>query len=131
MDRKKLIKHLVFLMFFIFLANHMALKFYWYYSISWLDMLMHFLGGFWIGIFFLYVFSRKEQLLKIFALTFRVLSATLIIGVLYEFYEFFLNIVSATSFDIVDTYVDIFFNLFGSVISIFYFFKNNYAQVTK
>ncbi len=123
MDRKSLLKHLVFLMFFIFLVNSLALQFYWYSSVWYLDMIMHFFGGFWVGLFFIYVFSTKNPKTSILILFFKVFLATLIIGVLWEAYEFFLNIVSATSFDFRDIMSDIFFDLLGSIVSVFYFFK--------
>lgn len=123
MDRKKLIKHLVFLMFFIFLTNFLAEKFHWYFSIWYFDMIMHFLGGFWVGFFFLYTFLAKDPVLPTAGLFLKIILSTLAIGILWEFYEYFLNVVSFTSFDFKDTLSDIFFDLLGSFASIFYFFK--------
>ncbi len=123
MDRKGFLKHLIFLMFFVFLVNFFAFKFYWYSLIWYLDIIMHFLGGFWVGLFFIYVFSIKKPTISISSLFLKVFLATLIIGVLWEIYEFSLHVISATSFDFRDTISDIFFDLLGSVISIFYFLK--------
>lgn len=120
MNRKKLLQHLVFLMFFIFITDLLAKGFYWYYSISWFDMLMHFLGGFWVGLFFLYVFYDKNQFSKKLL---AVILGVLLIGVLWEVFEFFLNVIAHDTFSIADTLSDIFFDLVGGFLAIFFYFK--------
>ena len=123
MNKKSLLKHLVFMMFFIFLANFLILKFYWYSLIWYLDIVMHFLGGFWVGLFFLYVFFRKEQPSFTSGLFFKLLFITLLVGLLWELYEFLLNIIAITPFNLNDTILDIFSSLLGSTVSVFYFLK--------
>ena len=123
MNRKSLLKHLILLMFLLFIVNFLILKFYWYSLIWYSDIIMHFLSGFWVGLFFIYIFSIKKSIPSAFLLFFKVFFATLAIGLLWELYEFFLNTISFTSFDLVDTVSDVFFDLLGSVISVFYFFK--------
>ena len=121
MDRNKLLKHLVVLMFFIFLANNIALQFYWYYSITYFDMLMHFLGGVWAGLFFIYVFYvRKEVLNSLFY----IILFVLFIGILWEFFEFFMGTIARDSFDTGDTLSDIFFDLLGGLCAILYLWKS-------
>jgi len=110
-------------MFFIFLANFFALKFYWYSLIWYLDIIMHFLGGFWIGLFFLYIFSKGKQLSFNLNLFFKLLLVGLLVGLLWELYEFYLNIVAGTLFNLNDTLSDLFFDLLGTAVSLFYFLK--------
>ena len=107
-------------MFFIFFTNNVILKFYWYYSIWWLDMLMHFLGGFWVGLFFVYVFYNKNTFSKQLL---AVIFCVLLFGILWEFFEFFMNVIAHDSFDILDTLSDIFFDLAGGFSAIFYCYK--------
>ena len=90
MDRKRLLKHLVFLMFFLFLANTVAIKLNWYSLIWYFDIIMHILSGLWVGMFFLYVFERKESRPLDVAMFLKVFFATLAIGLLWEVYEFYL-----------------------------------------
>ena len=118
MDGKKLLKYLVFLMLFMFLVNLAASKFYLYYSLWYFDILMHFLGGVWVGLFFLYVFSRKSQVLPSeLKITFFVL----IIGILWEAFEAFShNYIGRDSFNILDTFSDILFDLAGGLCAILY-----------
>ncbi|PIR68285.1 hypothetical protein COU49_01815 [Candidatus Nomurabacteria bacterium CG10_big_fil_rev_8_21_14_0_10_35_16] len=123
MIRKRLIQHLISLMFFIFLANFFILKFYWYSLIWYLDIIMHLLGGFWVGLFFLYIFSRKQQVYFNLNLILKIFFVSFLVGFLWELYEFYLNVVSGTIFNFNDTISDLCFDLLGSIVSILYFFK--------
>lgn len=121
MNKKKLLKHLVLLMFFIFIANNVVWELHWYSSIWWFDMVMHFLGGLWVGLFFLYIFYAEDQLFKKFLTVFL---CVLLIGVLWEFFEFFtFNYIGKDPFNALDTVSDIFFDLAGGTFALFYFFK--------
>ena len=107
-------------MFLMFLANSIILKFHWYYSIWWIDMVMHFLGGFWVGLFFFYVFyTRKWFSNKVLA----VVLFVLLIGASYEIFEFFMGTISREPFSILDTLSDVFFDLSGGAVSILFFFQ--------
>lgn len=108
-------------MFFLFLVDKGAHFFYWYNSIWYFDMLMHFGGGFWVGLFFIYIFSSNQSFSKII---FRVFLSVLIVGALWEVFEFFMNnVIGRVPFDIFDTTLDIFFDLIGGLFSLLYFFK--------
>ena len=131
MDRKKLLKHLVVLMFFIFIMNSLALRFYWYYSVWYFDIIMHSLSGFWVSLFFIYVFSMKDTGNPNFRFFFKVLVATLFVGIFWEFYEYFLNVVSFTFFDLWDTVFDIFFDLVGGLCAILYIWKKQQKKQLK
>lgn len=121
MDRKKLSKILVYLILLISIAHFIATKLYWYSSIWWFDMPMHFLGGFWIGLACIYLFPPKDSsttsILKILFLL-------LFVGVGWEVFELlFNNYVAQNPFNTLDTISDIFFDLSGGAFAILYFFK--------
>ena len=108
-------------MFFIFLTDKAAGKFYWYNSIWYFDMIMHFLGGVWVGLFFIYTLSVDEASLKSL---WQVVLLTLLIGVSWEIYEFVVNnMIGRVPFDILDTLSDIFWDVAGGFVSLFYFSK--------
>ena len=119
MDRKKLLIHIVCLMFFIFSLDTLAHKFYWYDSIWWFDMLTHSLSGFWVALFFIYVFVRKMH----FPIPFvKVFFYLFLIGVGWEIFEFIVNnYIGPDPFDILDTLSDIFFDLAGGLSAIIYY----------
>src|SRR3989344_4845711 len=73
-------------MFFLFLTDFIARELYWYYSISWFDIVMHFLSGLWVGLFFIYVFYVRKQVLRPL---FHVILFVLFIGILYEIFEIY------------------------------------------
>ena len=123
MADKKLLKHLVFLMFFIFLADFLAKSFYWYSLLWYFDMVMHFLGGLWVGLFFIYVFSTRKQGSLSPSSFIQTLLLVLVVGILWEFFEFYLGIVSRAVFDWSDTVSDIILDLAGAAASVFYFVK--------
>lgn len=120
MNREKLLKHLVSLMFFVFLLDFLAKQFHWYFSVWYFDMLMHFLGGFWVALFFLYVFYDRNPFLKKLLV---VILGVLFIGILWEFFEIYLNVISGEFFSISDTLSDIFFDLSGGLCAILYIWK--------
>ncbi|MFH1200916.1 MAG: hypothetical protein V1484_01120 [bacterium] len=124
-DRKKLFKTLAYFTFLLFVASYLALKFYWYYSIWWSDMPMHFLGGFCVGLFLIWLLSYKNSSLEInLKLICRIFLGVLIIGILWELYEIlFYNILAQNPFNILDITHDIFFDLSGGLCAILYLWK--------
>lgn len=122
MDRKRLLKHLVSLMFFIFIVSILNTKFYWDSLLWYFDVIMHTLGGLWVGMFFLYVFGRSGPSYFNLMLVVKVLVATLLIGVFWEIYQFYIyQYISRTPFDLKDVSSDVFFDLLGAMFSFLYF----------
>ncbi len=115
--------------FGVFILNSLTSYFYWYQSFPWADMVMHFLGGITVGLFFVFVFYKtylvwhKEH--KFFHTI--LLNSLLFIGVaiLWELMEFsvqhLFNIdhVLATFGDSVS---DTICGLLGSLVVTLYFF---------
>lgn len=123
MNRKKLLYRLTALVCFIFLINIVAHKLYWYSSISYFDMIMHFLGGFFLLLAVAYVFPPKVSHSRIKSITL-LISGVLVIGIGWEVFEYiFNNVLGGLDFDILDTLSDLFFDMLGGTISLFYFLK--------
>lgn len=132
MNREGLLKHLVFLMFFIFIAHLFAQKFYWYYSIWYFDMPMHLLGGFLSGLFLIWVLSYKNisqpSSLKFIL---KIILGVLFIGILWEMFEFLVNNYVVKNLFLInnlDSLSDLFFDLSGGAMAIFYFLKRIMVQ---
>ncbi|MCE9585510.1 hypothetical protein K8Q94_02735 [Candidatus Nomurabacteria bacterium] len=121
MDRKKLLIRITSLIFFIFILNFLANKLYWYSSIWYFDMIMHFLGGFWLSLALIWVFKVKEISLKIVT---RLLLGVLLIGVGWEVFEVLVNnLLAQNPFYALDTFSDICFDLAGGSTAILYVIK--------
>ena len=134
MDKKKFLIRLIFLIFFIFLLNYLAMKFYWYSSIWYFDMPMHFLGGLFLGLSIIWILSYKNLSLELsLKLIFKILLGVLVIGVSWEIFEIlFNNIIAQMPFNTLDTISDIFFDLAGGTFAIFFFYlKNGIILITK
>ncbi|MCC7160715.1 hypothetical protein IT399_03285 [Candidatus Nomurabacteria bacterium] len=136
MDRKKFFKKLASLIILIFLLNYGAVNLYWYSSIWYFDMIMHFLGGFWLSLFLIWLFSFKNSSLGIYSgidnelkgqidwkLIIKIIFSVLLVGIIWEFYEIVVNDNFAKQpFNALDTLSDIFFDLAGGVSALFYLF---------
>lgn len=98
----------------------------WYYLVPWLDIPMHFFGGFFVALLFIWlrqiapnIFGGNSFLGDIIV----VLGFVALIGVLWEFFEFsFDYLVSArnlglarSQMGIADTMGDLFFDLLGGL----------------
>ena len=126
MNEERLLKHLVLLMFFIFILDILARQFYWYYSVWYFDILMHFLSGFWVGLFFLYAFYSRNIFSK---KSLTVILYVLVIGILWEVFEFYVhNYMGQDPFNTLDTITDIFLDLLGGVSAVWYFSKRIMLQ---
>ncbi len=140
MRDKKLFKKLVNLIILIFILNFCAGKFYWYSSIWWSDMPMHFLGGIWLGLVFLWFFSSKDNSSPVSWLNGRksqfefivpILFGVLMVGICWEVFElYFVNYVGQNSFNMTDTVSDIFFDLAGGMLAIVYYIKKHTNNIS-
>ena len=112
---------LVLIIFFIFLLNYLAMEFYWYSSIWYLDMPMHFLGGVWLGFVSIYFLLPKEISLKFI---FKILSIVVFIGAGWEVFEILIDkFVTQDYFNYLDTISDISFDIAGGLFALLYFLK--------
>ena len=122
MDRKRLLKIIAILMLVLFLLDLGAKMFFWYSSIWWFDVLMHFSAGLWVGLFFSYVFTAKEHVVPVF----KVLVWVFIVGFLWEIYEFYVyQYLMDIPFKLGDTTSDMFLDLFGGLCAILYLNENS------
>lgn len=93
-----------------------------YWILPWFDILMHFLGGVWLGLTIFALLTRSiPYLLTHKALMVIVLvSGTLFIGFAWEIMEFFLDLVLGTNMfqpDLPDTLIDLAMDMAGSAVS--------------
>lgn len=122
MDRRKLSHKVVWLVVFLFILNGLATFFHWYSLVSWFDMLMHFLGGFWLCLAVILIRPFNRNSLRFFAVS---VIFVLLISVAWEVFEFIVkNQIFAEKFDLQDTISDLFFDLSGAFLALIYFLKN-------
>ena len=121
MNKKKILVRITSLILFIFVLDLMAMKFYWYSSMWWFDMPMHFLGGLWVGLALIWFLKPKELNS---AIVFRIILGVFIVGLAWEIFEIVVNQLAAQDpFNTLDTLSDLCFDLAGAFFSILYFAK--------
>ena len=122
MIKKSFPVSLLVLILFIAIINGFAYKFSWYWRIPWLDMPMHFLGGFWVGsvVLWFYFLGAYTQHLRILLAS---LLAVIVVGVLWELFEFNIDTIVSVSEQngTLDTGSDIMFDIIGGTAAAVYF----------
>ena len=122
---------LLFLFILIFSGHIASLAIGGYYKIWWADIVLHFSGGFGVGLFALWFifnsgkFPFPTEKAPLYILILAVLSFAALIGVLWEFFEFILDeitgyksysaVVAIENFE--DTIADLFFDILGAFLS--------------
>lgn len=134
MKGKGILVFLVFLFVSIAAIDTYAGKNFLYWTIRWLDVPMHFLGGFWLGLgaLWLYYFSgffkniHEEHRTALYVWLLAVTSA-LALGFIWEVYEFGLDMLydKTDQYDILDTMSDLIFDIIGGTVATFMFVMGN------
>jgi asparagine N-glycosylation enzyme membrane subunit Stt3 len=129
MTNKSLFKTSLWLVAIIFILNSLAMKFYWYFTIWWFDMPMHFLGGVFIGFVsiaaYVKYFAKEKPSAARIAWT--VFFSVLIIGVLWEIFESGVNFLTVSQQNpILDTWSDIAYDIAGGLFAAFYYLRKAY-----
>ena len=115
---------IIILSFIVAVAHVVALNFYFYWTFWWFDLSVHFLGGLWVALtslwISLFIYSEKElDRRKTFFIVF---TAIVVVGGLWEAFEYFAGISPGDNF-IMDTTTDILMDLLGASAGLLYFRK--------
>jgi len=105
------------LIIIIALLHYLALDRAYYWTISWYDIMMHFLGGVWVALFALWIFSsRKISFLPLRISFLQIVSLVICIGIIWELYEilFGLTFVSDPEY-LGDTMLDLIMDTIGGI----------------
>ncbi|MEK7120985.1 MAG: hypothetical protein AAB840_02740 [Patescibacteria group bacterium] len=125
------------LLVLIGLLHNLAVPLFFYWTLWWFDLLIHFLGGLWASTFLLwFLYGRRSSLagsVSLFKLFLVSIAISIIIGLLWEGFELYGNIIEFPS-DIGDSFSDIVADILGGLVAFFYVKKhlvvrnNNYAK---
>ena len=137
MLKKKMLLSLTSLIWFIFICDLVAQYYFMYWRFWWSDILMHFMGGFWLALFIYYVvylsdFSQKiKDKARGYSLVVVVLGFALSVGLLWEIYELFFAFPLRSGY-LGDTFLDLIMDCLGAV-AVYYFIlkKINKEQVAQ
>lgn len=124
MNRKILFSYTAGIIFLIFLMNLVANKLYLYSSLWYFDMIMHFLGGFWLGLFFFWLFYKDIFPDFKTSSVIKLLLSVFLVGLLWELYEIGVNASFAKdAFNLIDTLSDLVCDMLGG-FSIYLIIRN-------
>ena len=126
-DRKNIFIKLMFSAIFVAVCNLVAIKFYFYWTESWVDIPMHIMGGALVaslGLWAIYFSPWKKWLgsggAKILYVS---VGIAFIIGFFWEVFELLAGITSL-SVDKIDTVKDLVDDIIGGLIAGWYFVHN-------
>ncbi len=122
-------KRLILILFFVIAVVHIIAGYFdWYDSIWYLDDLLHFSGGVWVALFFIYFAFVKNHIFgdntHFFTKLIIILGFVALVGVLWEFYEYLADVYllkrhplnfAPNPLVLPDTLFDLFLDLLGSV----------------
>jgi hypothetical protein len=132
--RKKLLVEMAVLVVTLTIVQYLAIGFFLYVRFWWLDILMHAIGGAFVGLLAIWFFyfsgyiSNENQARLKFAYIAVAFFTTLIFALLWEVYEFIILykplIGSYLTFEsyFQDTVKDVVVGLLGSLLAVGYFF---------
>ena len=125
--QNKLFKNAFWILMLTGVLNLIANKFYLYWSNRYFDIPMHFLGGLWVTLTVLWIWSQRKNFTppgKLNLMKVGILSA-IIVGILWEIYELYFGITFVS--DGVrywsDTVSDLIMDYVGAVFGSLYAFK--------
>jgi len=117
LHRQPLFRFLFALIALIAVLHIVAFKLHFYWQFWWFDMLMHFLGGLWVGlsalwfIFFSgYVGPFRARLFNTFAVS---LFSIVVVGSVWEFFELWIGFPTEENYTI-DTTIDLIMDIVGA-----------------
>jgi len=128
MKKKSFSIILVIFIYVIFSLDMLATQYFLYWRFWWFDIMMHFLGGFWISLtaYYLFYFSgylnRISKKFSVFTLS---LTTVIFVGIFWEIFEYVTKVSVAQSNYLLDTYLDLFMDVFGWLASYFVLLKIN------
>jgi len=129
--RKSLFIEIVIIAVLIAILHYAATVFSLYWSIVWFDILMHFLGGLFIGLLALYLFFTSGLIkypcthkIVVFSV---VVGSVLVVGLTWELWELFVGLSDVLS-DQGDTVLDLILDIFGAVVAYMYGVKRVWLE---
>ncbi len=100
----------------IALFHNIATQYFWYWLYPWSDLVIHFFAGLWVALTSYWVirFWRKGQYVQDGARALAVtIGAALVVGILWEVFEYQIGLIAYSPWYVNDTLADIFMDILG------------------
>lgn len=129
MHHNKIFRLMFWVLFIVGALNAISYKLYLFWTVIWFDMVMHFLGGLFVALFFFAVFSLLGTKMRYVEKLVLGLTFTLLVGLVWEYYELIIGVTNLTDIEYwPNTGMDIVMDVAGGLAGIFavkYIEKNN------
>ncbi|MDH5442648.1 MAG: hypothetical protein OEX08_03575 [Candidatus Nomurabacteria bacterium] len=111
----------------VFILNTLAMRFYWYWAFPWFDIMMHGLGGIFLGIMAGWMLSIKQKTNWIHYIFFGIIMA-FVVGFGWELLEGGLDMINGSHLqpDRLDTITDLLSDSIGGIVGGLFAWKINY-----
>ena len=132
--KKQLLIFNIGLVFLIAVLNKIALNFFLYWRFWWFDILMHFLGGLWVGIIILWLYYYSGYIKrpiesKKYVFWLSVISV-IIVGLGWEIFEFIIEVDFSNNY-VGDTLLDLIMDTIGAVVAFWVIIKARIVEESK
>ena len=121
MSQNKIFRAMFWVLFIVGALNAISYKLYLFWTVIWFDMVMHFLGGLFVSLFFFAVLSLlKSQLSYIEKLVLGVVF-TVLVGLVWEYYELIIQVTNLAKVGYwADTGMDLIMDTLGSIAGVLF-----------
>ncbi len=126
--KKPLFLFLFFIVLVIGILHQIAIRYYLYWTLDWFDILMHFLGGFWIAFATVWtiIFSDYFRFFQNKNFRFFILASFLsafVIGIFWEIFEYTYDITFWADGYVFDTVKDLVMDSLGGIVASLFLYK--------
>ncbi|MHB1316627.1 MAG: hypothetical protein ACYCZW_02085 [Minisyncoccota bacterium] len=119
MQKSKLFRLMFWVLFVVGALNAIAYKLYLFWTVVWFDMVMHFLGGLFVTLFFFWIFSLLKSNLRYSEKLVLGIMFTFLVGIAWEYYELIIGVTNLSFFGYwSDTGMDLTMDVLGSVVAV-------------
>lgn len=108
-----LLRNVLILSTILLVLHLLASEYAWYWHYWWFDIVMHFLGGFVLGLFGMWFVLRLNMEIRTRAVFYTIVAGTMVIAVGWEVFEYIHDIAGRGHY-IVDTTTDLMLGAFGA-----------------
>ncbi len=106
------------------ILNIIGTKLYLYWTVTWFDMIMHFLGGLFVALFFFSIFAFLKSRLPYMEKLVLGLIFSILVGLVWEYYEVIVGVTDLREAGYwSDTGMDIVMDTLGAIVGVFYAHK--------
>lgn len=121
MHQNKIFRAMFATLFVVGALNLVGVKLYLYWTVIWFDMIMHFLGGLFVALFFFSILSLLKSRLEYTEKLVLGVIFTILVGLVWEYYELIIQVASLDDAAYWgDTGMDIVMDTLGALVGVLF-----------